>query len=104
MVNIHFHTFYLFSGDHTRVKLMTKEGGDYINANLIKVRKTRSRALLLCAISSLYDLTYFPALYPTERNPPVTGLHSDPGSYRSHSRRFLADGLGTKGSCHSHAY
>lgn len=26
------------TGDHTRVTLNTKEGGDYINANVIKVR------------------------------------------------------------------
>lgn len=29
---------FLFTGDHTRVTLNTKEGGDYINANVIKVR------------------------------------------------------------------
>ena len=28
---------FLFTGDHTRVTLNTKEGGDYINANIIKV-------------------------------------------------------------------
>lgn len=33
-----FNTCFVITGDHTRVKLTTKEGGDYINANVIKVR------------------------------------------------------------------
>ena len=36
---IHNNSLFLSSGDHTRVKLTTKEGGDYINANVIKVRE-----------------------------------------------------------------
>ena len=42
---IHNNSF-LSSGDHTRVKLTTKEGGDYINANLIKVREKLEHSFL----------------------------------------------------------
>ena len=43
---IHNNSFFLSSGDHTRVKLTTKEGGDYINANLIKVREKLEHSFL----------------------------------------------------------
>ena len=43
---IHNNSLFLSSGDHTRVKLTTKEGGDYINANLIKVREKLEHSFL----------------------------------------------------------
>ena len=37
--------FLIFTGDHSRVTLDTKEGGDYINANAIKVHNSGAHRL-----------------------------------------------------------
>ena len=62
---IHNNSLFLSSGDHTRVKLTTKEGGDYINANLIKVWDRSRLTVIFSPHLRWDDKSLYPDLLPT---------------------------------------